>query len=83
MRPRIRSTTILCVRKDGRVVMGGDGQVTVGDTVMKSRAIKVRRLGGGAVLAGFAGAAAGVPGRAAAGSLMAPPPTPPRSRTGS
>ena len=58
MRPRIRSTTILCVRKDGRVVMGGDGQVTVGDTVMKSRAIKVRRLGGGAVLAGFAGAAA-------------------------
>jgi ATP-dependent HslUV protease subunit HslV len=38
--------------------MGGDGQVTVGDTVMKSRAIKVRRLGGGAVLAGFAGAAA-------------------------
>jgi len=58
VRPRIRSTTILCVRKDGRVVMGGDGQVTVGDTVMKSRAIKVRRLGGGAVLAGFAGAAA-------------------------
>ena len=58
MRPRIRSTTILCVRKDGRVVMGGDGQVTVGDTVMKSRATKVRRLGGGTVLAGFAGAAA-------------------------
>ena len=40
------------------MVMGGDGQVTVGDTVMKSRAIKVRRLGGGTVLAGFAGAAA-------------------------
>jgi len=58
VRPRIRSTTILCVRKDGRVVMGGDGQVTVGDTVMKSRATKVRRLGGGTVLAGFAGAAA-------------------------
>jgi ATP-dependent HslUV protease subunit HslV len=56
--PRMRSTTILCVRKDDRVVMGGDGQVTVGDTVMKSRATKVRLLGGGKVLAGFAGAAA-------------------------
>jgi len=56
--PRIHATTILCVRKDGRVVMGGDGQVTVGDTVMKSRATKVRLLGGGKVLAGFAGAAA-------------------------
>jgi ATP-dependent HslUV protease subunit HslV len=58
VRPRIHATTILCVRKDGRVVMGGDGQVTVGDTVMKSRATKVRRLGAGTVLAGFAGAAA-------------------------
>ena len=54
----IHATTILCVRKDGRVVMGGDGQVTVGDTIMKSRANKVRVLGGGKVLAGFAGAAA-------------------------
>ena len=52
------ATTILCVRKDGRVVMGGDGQVTVGDTVMKAQANKVRLLAGGAVLAGFAGAAA-------------------------
>ena len=52
------ATTILCVRKDGRVVMGGDGQVTVGDTVMKAKANKVRLLAGGAVLAGFAGAAA-------------------------
>ena len=55
---RTHSTTILCVRKDGRVAMGGDGQVTVGDTIMKSRANKVRTLAGGKVLAGFAGAAA-------------------------
>jgi ATP-dependent HslUV protease subunit HslV len=54
----IRSTTILCVRKDGRVVMGGDGQVTMGDTVMKAHANKLRLLGDGKVLAGFAGAAA-------------------------
>jgi ATP-dependent HslUV protease subunit HslV len=54
----VRATTILCIRKDGRVVMGGDGQVTVGDTVMKSRATKVRQLAGGTVVAGFAGAAA-------------------------
>lgn len=53
-----RGTTILCVRKDGRVAMGGDGQVTVGETVMKARANKVRGLAGGKVLAGFAGAAA-------------------------
>jgi ATP-dependent HslUV protease subunit HslV len=57
-RPRIRSTTILAVRKGGRTVMGGDGQVTVGDTVMKAQATKVRKLAGGKVLAGFAGAAA-------------------------
>ncbi|HLV25569.1 MAG TPA: ATP-dependent protease subunit HslV [Gemmatimonadales bacterium] len=56
--PRIRSTTILAVRQDGRVALGGDGQVTVGDTVMKSNAQKVRLLKGGKVLAGFAGAAA-------------------------
>ena len=58
MNTSFHATTILCVRKDGRVVMGGDGQVTVGDTVMKSRANKVRVLANGAVLAGFAGAAA-------------------------
>ena len=52
------STTILCVRKDGKVAMGGDGQVTVGETVMKTRANKVRDLAGGKVIAGFAGAAA-------------------------
>ena len=56
--PRIRSTTILAVRRDGRVALGGDGQVTVGDTVMKSNAQKVRSLRGGKLLAGFAGAAA-------------------------
>ncbi len=54
----IRATTILCIRKDGKVAIGGDGQVTVGDTVMKSRANKVRTLASGRVLAGFAGAAA-------------------------
>lgn len=53
-----RATTILSVRKDREVVMGGDGQVTVGDTVMKSHANKVRALASGKVLAGFAGAAA-------------------------
>jgi ATP-dependent HslUV protease subunit HslV len=56
--PRIRSTTILAVRCNGKVALGGDGQVTVGETVMKSNAQKVRLLKGGKVLAGFAGAAA-------------------------
>ena len=58
MYPVIHSTTILCVRKDGRVAIGGDGQVTIGDTVMKANATKVRTLKGGKILAGFAGAAA-------------------------
>lgn len=52
------STTILCVRREGSVAMGGDGQVTVGDTVMKGNAVKVRALKGGKILAGFAGSAA-------------------------
>ena len=56
--PTIHSTTILCVRRDGNVAMGGDGQVTVGDTVMKGNAVKVRALKGGKILAGFAGSAA-------------------------
>ena len=56
--PRIRATTILAVRRDGRVALGGDGQVTVGDTVMKSTANKVRAIGDGKLLAGFAGSAA-------------------------
>jgi ATP-dependent HslUV protease subunit HslV len=58
MLPRIRSTTILAVRRDGKVALGGDGQVTVGDTVMKANANKVRVLKGNKVLGGFAGAAA-------------------------
>jgi ATP-dependent HslUV protease subunit HslV len=52
------ATTILSVRRGNRVVVAGDGQVTLGHTVMKSNARKVRRLGEGKVLAGFAGAAA-------------------------
>jgi ATP-dependent HslUV protease subunit HslV len=52
------ATTIVCVRRDGRVVIGGDGQVTLGNTVMKANARKIRRLGKGDVLAGFAGATA-------------------------
>ena len=56
--PAIHATTILAVRRDGRVAIGGDGQVSVGDTVMKANAVKVRTLKGGKVLAGFAGAAA-------------------------
>ncbi|HYE49865.1 MAG TPA: ATP-dependent protease subunit HslV [Azospirillaceae bacterium] len=51
-------TTILSVRKDGQVVIAGDGQVSVGQTVMKSNARKVRWLAGGTVMAGFAGATA-------------------------
>jgi ATP-dependent HslUV protease, peptidase subunit HslV len=56
--PRLRSTTILAMRHRGGVAVGGDGQVTLGQVVMKSDAHKVRRLHGGKVLAGFAGAAA-------------------------
>lgn len=51
-------TTILSVRKGDQVVIAGDGQVTMGHTVMKSNARKVRRLGGGDIIAGFAGATA-------------------------
>jgi ATP-dependent HslUV protease, peptidase subunit HslV len=51
-------TTIVSIRRNGRVVIGGDGQVTLGNTVMKSNARKVRRLGKGDVIAGFAGATA-------------------------
>jgi ATP-dependent HslUV protease subunit HslV len=57
-KPRIRSTTVLVVRRDGKVVMAGDGQVTMGNTVVKGSARKVRRLGDGRILAGFAGSAA-------------------------
>ncbi|HEX5420991.1 MAG TPA: ATP-dependent protease subunit HslV [Gammaproteobacteria bacterium] len=51
-------TTILCVRRNGRVALGGDGQVTLGDKIMKGNARKVRRLHDGKVLAGFAGGTA-------------------------
>jgi ATP-dependent HslUV protease subunit HslV len=53
-----RGTTILCVRKNGKVVIAGDGQVTLGNTVIKSNARKVRRLGKDQVITGFAGATA-------------------------
>jgi len=56
--PELRSTTILAVRHGGRVVLGGDGQVTLGQTVFKQNANKVRRLYQDRVLAGFAGAGA-------------------------
>ncbi|MDR0495557.1 MAG: ATP-dependent protease subunit HslV [Treponema sp.] len=55
---RIRSTTVIAVRRDGKVAMAGDGQVTHGETVMKNNARKVRRLLDGKVLCGFAGATA-------------------------
>ena len=51
-------TTILSIRRDGQVVIAGDGQVTMGQTVIKANARKVRRLGDGSVIAGFAGATA-------------------------
>jgi ATP-dependent HslUV protease subunit HslV len=51
-------TTILAVRKDGRTALGGDGQVTIGDTIVKAQSTKVRQLKGGKVLAGFAGSVA-------------------------
>jgi ATP-dependent HslUV protease subunit HslV len=57
-RERIRSTTILCVRRKGKVVIAGDGQVTMGQEVLKSSAKKLRRLYNGQILAGFAGSTA-------------------------
>ena len=55
---RIRSTTILSVRRDGKLAMGGDGQVTMGESVMKSKARKIRRLFNEKIIAGFAGSTA-------------------------
>ena len=55
---KIHATTILTVRHKGRVAMGGDGQVTMGNAVMKSDAMKIRKLMDGSVLCGFAGGAA-------------------------
>jgi ATP-dependent HslUV protease, peptidase subunit HslV len=57
-RPRIRSTTVLAVRRADHVVIGGDGQVTMGNTVVKASARKIRRLNDGKIVAGFAGSAA-------------------------
>ncbi|MEW5975152.1 MAG: ATP-dependent protease subunit HslV [Acidobacteriota bacterium] len=54
----IKSTTVICVRKDGKVALAGDGQVTLGDTVIKHGAKKIRRLYDGKVLSGFAGSTA-------------------------
>jgi ATP-dependent HslUV protease subunit HslV len=56
--PAARSTPILSVRRNGQVALGGDGQVTLGNTVVKHDATKIRRVGGGKVLVGFAGSAA-------------------------
>ena len=56
--PRMHATTILMVRKGGRVVIGGDGQVSLGQTIVKGNAKKVRRLAKGSVIGGFAGATA-------------------------
>jgi ATP-dependent HslUV protease subunit HslV len=55
---RIHATTVICVRRDGQVAIAGDGQVTVGNTVMKHGAAKVRRLYHDKIIAGFAGSAA-------------------------
>jgi len=56
--PKIRATTVVAVRRDGRVALGADGQVTMGDTIVKATAQKVRSLKDGRILAGFAGAVA-------------------------
>ena len=56
--PTWHGTTILCVRKGGQVALAGDGQVSFGQTAIKARARKLRRLGGGRIIAGFAGATA-------------------------
>ena len=55
---QFHGTTIVCVHRNGKVALGGDGQVTLGSTIMKANARKVRRLKGGSVLAGFAGGTA-------------------------
>jgi ATP-dependent HslUV protease subunit HslV len=54
----IRSTTVVCVRRGGRVALGGDGQVTIGSAVVKHEAVKVRTLAKGRIIGGFAGGAA-------------------------
>jgi ATP-dependent HslUV protease subunit HslV len=56
--PEIRSTTVLCVRRDGKVAMAGDGQVTMGSEIVKHSARKIRRLYNNKIIAGFAGSTA-------------------------
>ncbi|HEU0123840.1 MAG TPA: ATP-dependent protease subunit HslV [Bryobacteraceae bacterium] len=58
MSPRIRSTTVIAVRRNGKVVMAADGQVTLGSEVLKASARKLRRLYNGKILSGFAGSTA-------------------------
>jgi len=58
MKQKIRSTTVICVRRDGKVVMAGDGQVTLGSEVLKGTAKKLRRIYNDKILAGFAGSTA-------------------------
>jgi ATP-dependent HslUV protease subunit HslV len=58
MPPKTHSTTIICVRKDGKVALAGDGQVTLGDTVIKHGAKKIRRLFNNRIIAAFAGSSA-------------------------
>src|SRR2546425_943609 len=58
MNPSIQATTIVCVRKNGKVAIAGDGQVTLGETVIKHGAKKIRRLYNDKILAGFAGSSA-------------------------
>src|SRR5580658_8795024 len=58
MKRRIRSTTVICVRREGKVVMAGDGQVTLGQEVLKGSAKKLRRLFNDKIIAGFAGSTA-------------------------
>ena len=58
MKQKIRSTTVICVRRDGKVVMAGDGQVTLGSEVLKATAKKLRRIYNDKILAGFAGSTA-------------------------
>ena len=58
MGQQIRATTVVAVRKGGQTAVGADGQVTMGETVVKTTALKVRELRGGSILAGFAGAVA-------------------------
>ena len=56
--PRIRSTTVICVRRNGKVTMAGDGQITMGSEILKSTARKIRKLHDNKILAGFAGSTA-------------------------